>query len=1005
MEKIRNTVERLSSIDVSIQENCLRILINISTDDQYHKIILDLVGIKKFKELLQSHNEVIQMLSTWLLSHLSFRFENSEVILKSDLIPVIKKLLLSENEDIVEKALWLMRNLTINGNHSHLLIEYGIVDSLVDFLDKSNYHLIILASEPLRNLLHKDTCGEYLDNQKVFCHKKSTDKIKKLLTSGYPTNQLIMSLITLIHVLSIYHPLIRRIVAVSGVLNQLISYLSSPSAPLEIKKKVIIILINLSLTEETERAILSVGAIMPLVDIVVSISSSVELKSLCVSCLANLTSNPDIRRVLRSNYLIDGLSELLKEKSSHTSQLLESISLLIANLCIDEICRFKISQSDCDRALSELIDYPHLQVRERITNALENIRVPISFETLNELADIEDMSDLEDPSGSLSGFSSSSSPFGGFSSSPLNQKGSILRISRSISPVNNLLFNNNNNNNNISNSNSNSSNNLMASPTSFSPKSPTPITQSPSNSNTQLQQQSLPQSPLSLQSSQQQQQSLPQSPIRSPEQSQQQLQPPSEILTINSMIPPPMQDDPNKIFRRGRIIKEIIDTEQAYVHALSVCIRVYYNPLVVSPTVPPILPLDLVEVIYSNIDKVFRINCEFLKKLRGMSDKKDVLELAQALQWYWDQPSTIPEYRTYINGFNRAMDTVHENRAKLPKFKEFLEKCQFSEQCKSETIDSYLIRPVQRIPRYILLLSDLLVHTVDMLERNAIEEVLRRTKLITDQLNESKRKAENLAKTVLLQEKVVGLTEILISGYSNKDINGGGGGSNHGSSNSLLSNSKDNNTSTYGSASNGNGSGGSSLTSSTNSNYGSSGGGVSNNNNNHYHNHNNNHNNHHSISLTTGLNNNNGNVNNNNNNINNNFLLNSNNLIPASRYLVKDGLMMESRQKKVSKYRYLILFSDILFITKQKKNKYTLFKTVPLIDLKILEMPQPQNETGFYSFQILWSGHNDKKENGMVIYTSNLEEKEEWVKTLKDACNFIKKSHLTNIMRTHLTIN
>ncbi|KAN0030726.1 hypothetical protein ACTA71_009367 [Dictyostelium dimigraforme] len=41
---------------------------------------------------------------------------------------------------------------------------------------------------------------------------------------------------------------------------------------------------------------------------------------------------------------------------------------------------FKISQSDCDHDLMELINYPHGQVRDSILNALDNIKVPFSFE-------------------------------------------------------------------------------------------------------------------------------------------------------------------------------------------------------------------------------------------------------------------------------------------------------------------------------------------------------------------------------------------------------------------------------------------------------------------------------------------------------------------------------------------------------------------------------------------------------------------------------------------------
>ncbi|EFA75296.1 pleckstrin domain-containing protein [Heterostelium album PN500] len=432
MERLRSCAEKLSSTDVSVQEHSLRYLINGSTESSVQTTIFDLVGSKKLKELLQSNNEVIQMLSTWLLSHLCLNHHNSMEVIKSEynLVDSLIELLQNDNQDVIEKSLWVLTNLTLCAEHSYLLVEHGVVHSLINnFLKKSNHSLIILACQPLRNLMHKDTCAEYLDNQKTFCHSGTITNITKLLSSRYPTpsNDLILSLSSIIHVLTIYHPLIRRIISISGVLYQLISFLSSPSSPLVVKEQVVKILINLSLTEETEKPILDSGAIMPLIDSVASVSSPLSLKALSISCLANLTANEDIRRVLRS--------------------------------------------------------------------------------------------------------------------------------------------------------------------------------------------------------------------------------------------------------------------------------KVYYNPLVVAPSNPPILSEELVEAIFSNIDQIFRVNCEFLKKLRSISsaiEEADVMELSQAFQWLWDQQYTIPEYRFYINGFNRALDLIHENRTKLPRFKEFLDKCQFSDQCKSETLESYLIRPEEK---------------------------------------------------------------------------------------------------------------------------------------------------------------------------------------------------------------------------------------------------------------------------------------------------------------------
>ncbi|KYR02602.1 pleckstrin (PH) domain-containing protein [Tieghemostelium lacteum] len=972
MERINAYISRLSSSDISVQESSLRTLINYSIEPQLLLAIYNEIKIDIFKQLLKSENEVIQMLTIWLLSHLCGSIYISSDVLKSQsIVDEVLKLLEIENEDISEKILWFLENLTMNPNHSFLLGD-GVIISLIEFLRYSNAKLVQLCAKPLIHLLHKETCGDYLNNQQIFIQNQGIQVIQTILTSKYPVADmsLIQPLVSILHVLSIYLPKIRILIAEPALLAQLISLFSLNSTQ-EIKDTTMMILVNLSLTEEAENPIFESGAIMPLLDIVASISSSEVLRYHAISCLANLTSNPRIRTVLRSRYLIDSLCEILKEidgSSDEYSMILGAISVLLSNLCIDEICRYRALQTDIHQLLIKLVNYPHPQVRDSIQRTLENLREPIPQEILNQFnqESIEDESDdfedqpliLNTPNTpdtnqnvatfSLNGASSLSSSHSNLGiyntnsnnaiSSPPIRKG-IYRLSTFTSP-------------------SRVSSNNLLNGANTPPSNDTLTAGNHSHSNSHL---SLPNVVVTSSNSQSSQSLLsPNRLIGSPPQTQ-------NVHTISPPLPP-LVDEPSLQFRRGKIIKEIMDTEQAYVHSLGICIRVYFNPLVVQYTNPPIIPKQTVETIFSNIDKVFRINCEFLKKLRlvvsssnansqgnshgqlpngniSSSSNIDTMEVAQAFLWLWNQQSTIYEYRHYINGFNKAMESVHENRAKVPRFKEFLDKCQFSDQCKSETIDSYLIRPIQRLPRYILLLTDLLAHTVDMLERNSIEDALERTKQIVDLLNESKRKAENFTKTLMLQQKFTNLSE-----YESK-----------------LSN---------------------------------------------------------------------------NNNIYNTIPRNNpvGNGVVYTKQIVREGLLMQFLKSKPSQYRYLILYNDQLFITIQKKDKYHILQIIPLLDLKIIYLSNPSttvnattlsgssstdsivslssntsttsnsntstattvttNTLPENSFQLLWSSAQDTFEREMLLYTSTPEERDNWVKEIRDTCNSVKKTHIENIIKS-----
>lgn len=101
-------------------------------------------------------------------------------------------------------------------------------------------------------------------------------------------------------------------------------------------------------------------------------------------------------------------------------------------------------------------------------------------------------------------------------------------------------------------------------------------------------------------------------------------------------------------------------------------------------------------------------------------------------------------YSTYINNYDNAFEAVEKYEKGLPKFADFLEKVYAKKEVNRFKIDSFLILPVQRIPRYKLLLVDLLKSTPnDHQEKKEIEKVLEEIIKIAAYVNEGKRKNEN----------------------------------------------------------------------------------------------------------------------------------------------------------------------------------------------------------------------------------------------------------------------
>jgi protein subunit release factor A len=61
-------------------------------------------------------------------------------------------------------------------------------------------------------------------------------------------------------------------------------------------------------------------------------------------------------------------------------------------------------------------------------------------------------------------------------------------------------------------------------------------------------------------------------------------------------------------------------------------------------------------------------------------------------------------YSTYVNNYPAAIQTLQERRQECPQFAQFLHKIEQKPECGYQDLQSLLIQPIQRIPRYEMLL-------------------------------------------------------------------------------------------------------------------------------------------------------------------------------------------------------------------------------------------------------------------------------------------------------------
>jgi len=106
-----------------------------------------------------------------------------------------------------------------------------------------------------------------------------------------------------------------------------------------------------------------------------------------------------------------------------------------------------------------------------------------------------------------------------------------------------------------------------------------------------------------------------------------------------------------------------------------------------------------------------------------------------------------------VNNYNTSLTTLAKCKERYPIFDAFLSETMKSPECNKLDIYSYLIMPIQRLPRYQLLLADLVKNTLKSHpDYYNLVGALEKIKGVAEYINEEKRKAEQIEKILEIQE-------------------------------------------------------------------------------------------------------------------------------------------------------------------------------------------------------------------------------------------------------------
>ncbi|XP_076658309.1 rho guanine nucleotide exchange factor 17 [Halictus rubicundus] len=161
---------------------------------------------------------------------------------------------------------------------------------------------------------------------------------------------------------------------------------------------------------------------------------------------------------------------------------------------------------------------------------------------------------------------------------------------------------------------------------------------------------------------------------------------------------------------RTHVVVELYDTERSYVEALQILVNKYLQPLK-SPENAGLVDAATVDEIFYQVPSILNHHEVFLEELRK---KLDTWELKQTIgDVFLDvftKPVVLDTYTLFLDNWQSARESIKTACQAKPAFARFLETMEREHKGKLG-LDQLLIMPVQKIPRYELLIQRLLKHT------------------------------------------------------------------------------------------------------------------------------------------------------------------------------------------------------------------------------------------------------------------------------------------------------
>jgi len=224
------------------------------------------------------------------------------------------------------------------------------------------------------------------------------------------------------------------------------------------------------------------------------------------------------------------------------------------------------------------------------------------------------------------------------------------------------------------------------------------------------------------------------------------LKPPMTIESYNKKYEDQIQFEFNE--KRDKIAYEIYSTETTYVQNLEIAMLIYKKKLFEyeSYIQPLIAVFDIMQIIWEVNSTLLS---QLKNKIKNWSNQQTIGDVILQLAPF------LKTYQGYSNSYTDLLkqNIIENYKTMNPDFDKFLHDSISHPIAKNLTLESLLIQPVQRLPRYVLLLDALLKETqIEHPDYELLKKAHINIKQVALYVNDAEAIAENRTKSLDLQK-------------------------------------------------------------------------------------------------------------------------------------------------------------------------------------------------------------------------------------------------------------